>query len=425
MKRVAFHTLGCKMNFHETAYMEEQFRKKGYAVVPFRESADVYVVNTCTVTSVADSKCRQAIRRAKRRNPNSLVVATGCLSEVYPKELARVEEVDLILGNVEKFSIVDHVEDALRGSSERVRVKGIWSEKRFHPIPVEGYGERSRAFVKVQQGCELFCSYCIIPRARGRAVSEEPEKVVEQVRGLVERGYREVVLTGTQLGGYGKDLGNGVNLSLLLRKLLEIEGLSRLRLSSVEPVAFDGELIDIITSSERIAPHFHIPLQSGSRKVLSLMRRDYSPSFYESLILEIARRRPDACIGTDVMVGFPGEGEKEFEDTFNLIRRLPLSYLHVFPYSPRRGTVAFSLKGAVPWERASILRELGREKSFSYRSRFLGKERDAVLVKEKVALTDNYINVNLTESCGHPGRGLRVKIVKVGRERNENLGVAV
>ncbi len=429
MKRVAFYTLGCKMNFHETAYMEEQFLNRGYEVVSFDEEADVYVVNTCTVTSNADAKCRQVLRRAKRRNPDAFVVAVGCLSEVYPEQLERMEEVDLILGNVEKFDVVDFVEGGRRGTL----VKGIWKEKRFHRIPVSGYFSRARAFLKVQQGCELFCSYCIIPRARGRMVSENPDFVVEQVERLVDEGYKEIVLTGTQLGGYGKDFGDGTNLSSLLRRIIEVEGLVRVRLSSIEPVAFDEELIELITSEEKIAPHFHIPLQSGSDRILSLMRRNYTSERYESLIRDIVDRRPDVCIGTDVMVGFPGEGDLEFNQTLKLLERIPISYLHVFPYSPRKGTVSFNLKDSVPCnvkkERAKALRDLGSEKSFNYRRSFIGKERPAIVLGvkggETEVLTDNYIRVSVNGKGLEPGKEVVVKITGVGKSRNENVGEVV
>ena len=429
MRRVAFYTLGCKMNFHETAYMEEQFAKNGYEVVPFDREADVYVVNTCTVTSNADSKCRQVLRRARRKNPDAFVVAVGCLCEAYPEQLESMDEVDLILGNVEKFNVVNFVEAGRRGTF----VKGIWNERKFHRIPVSSYSGRARAFLKVQQGCELFCSYCIIPRVRGKIVSEEPDFVIKEVERLVSEGYKEIVLTGTQLGGYGKDFRDGTNLSSLLRKVVDVEGLVRIRLSSIEPIAFDEELIDLVTSTEKIAPHLHIPLQSGSSKVLSLMRRNYTSKDYESLILTIFEKRPDICIGTDVMVGFPGEGENEFKETYDLIERLPIAYLHVFPYSPRKGTVSFGMKDNIPCnvkkERAKALRELGEEKNLRYRLNFVGKERSSIVLKSKgertTVLTDNYIKVNVCESHFELREELKVKIVKVGMKREDNAGEVV
>ena len=421
------------MNIHETAYMEEQFKKAGYEVVPFDEVADVYVVNTCTVTHTADAKSRKALRKAKQRNPEALVVSTGCYSEVYPEEVEKVKEADFITGNVEKFRIVELVEKRMRGELPRVHVKGVWKDKRFYPLTLRQFEGKTRAFLKVQQGCELFCSYCIIPKARGAMVSMEPEEVLNQAKELVETGYREIVLTGTHLGAYGADLKKDWNLAKLVRKLVEIPGLYRLRLSSVEPLEFTDELIDVITSSEKVAPHFHIPLQSGSRTVLERMRRRYTPEDYRRVVEEILKRRPESCIGTDVMVGFPGETEEEFEETKRLIEELPLGYLHVFPYSKREGTVAAKMEDSVPpeakKERAKALREIGKEKSIAFRKQFLGKELEGLVLTElsgnrSVALTGNYINVILNRELP-PGRVVKFKLKKVGEKREENYGEVV
>ena len=431
MKRVAFYTLGCKMNFHETAYMEERFKEAGYKIVPFSEEADVYVINTCTVTSVADSKSRKAIRRAKSRNPNALVVVTGCYSEVYPEEVEKVKEADFITGNVEKFNIVDLVERRLKGELPRTYVKGVWKENLFYPLTIRHYEGKSRAFLKVQQGCELFCTYCIIPKARGRMVSLPPEEVLRQVKELVDSGYKEIVLTGTHLGAYGREFP-GWSLARLVEEIVKLP-LYRLRLSSVEPIEFTPHLIDVVTGSEKVAPHFHIPLQSGSKTVLERMKRRYSPEDYVKVVEEILKRRSDSCIGTDVMVGFPGETEEEFKETLELVESLPFGYLHVFPYSKRKGTVAAKLKDSVPpevkKERASVLREIGKEKSLEYRRRFLGRELPAVVLSEveggkSTALTDNYIRVILDRRF-EPGKVVKVRLKEVGQKREENYGEVV
>ncbi|WP_142935008.1 tRNA (N(6)-L-threonylcarbamoyladenosine(37)-C(2))-methylthiotransferase MtaB [Balnearium lithotrophicum] len=433
MRKIAFYTLGCKMNIHETAYMEERFKEAGYEVVPFEERADVYIINTCTVTHTADSKSRKAVRKAKSTNPESLVVVTGCYSEVYPEEVEKIEEADFITGNVEKFNIVGLVERRLRGELPRVYVKGVWKDGKFYPLTLRHYEGRTRAFLKVQQGCELFCSYCIIPKARGRMVSLPPEEVLKQAEELVSAGYKEIVLTGTHLGGYGVDLGGDWNLARLITKLVEIPNLYLLRLSSVEPVEFTDELIEVITSSEKVAPHFHIPLQSGSRTVLERMRRRYTPEEYRRVVEKIVSLRPESCIGTDVMVGFPGETEKEFEETRKLIEELPLGYLHVFPYSRREGTVASKLKDSVSpeekKERAKILREIGKEKSISFRKQFLGRKLEGLVLSEiegkrSRALTGNYINVILDKKVP-PGEVVRFKLKKVGEKREENYGEVV
>ena len=433
MKRVAFCTFGCKMNFHETAYMEEQFRKRGYEIVDFSEKADIYVVNTCTVTSVADAKSRKALRKAKHRNPEALVVATGCYSEVYPFDVECVKEVDLITGNVEKFQIVDIIEKRLKGEIPRLYLKGVWEEKRFYPLTIRHYEGKTRAFLKVQQGCELFCSYCIIPKARGRMFSEEPLKVLEQVKELVDAGYKEIVLTGTHLGGYGLDLDEDINLAKLIEKILEVSGLYRLRISSVEPIEFTDELIDVVTSFPKVAPHLHIPLQSGSDRILNLMRRRYTGKEFRKVIEKILSKNPDICIGTDVMVGFPGETKEDFESTKRLIEEIPFGYLHVFPYSPRKGTVASQMKDSVSSlekkERAAILREIGKEKSISYRKRFVGKELDSLVLSsledgKSVVLSGNYIRMVVDEEL-KPGEVVGVRLKEVGEKREENYGEVV
>ena len=433
MKKVAFYTLGCKMNFHETAYMEELFKKAGWEVVNFDEEADVYIVNTCTVTSTADAKSRKILRKAKQRNPKALVVATGCYSEVYPEEVEKVKEVDFITGNVEKFSILELVERRLKGELPRIHVKGVWKDSNFYPLTIRHYEGRTRAFLKVQQGCELFCSYCIIPKARGKMVSEKPQRVIEQVKELVDAGYKEIVLTGTHLGAYGVDLKDGWNLARLVKEIIKVPGLYRLRLSSVEPVEFSEELIEVVTGSSKVAPHLHIPLQSGSNKVLELMRRRYTAEDYRRVVEKILSLRPEICIGTDVMVGFPGEGKSEFEETKKLIEELPFGYLHVFPYSKREGTVAARMKDTVSHEekkeRAEILREIGKEKSIAYRERFLGRELDCIVLSSltdgrSTALSGNYIRVILSENL-KPGEVVKVKLTKVGEKREENYGEVV
>ncbi len=420
------------MNFHETAYMEERFKEAGYQVVPFDQEADVYVINTCTVTAVADSKSRKAIRRAKQRNPDALVVVSGCYSEVYPHEVEKVKEADFITGNAEKFNLHRLVEERLKGELPRTLVKGVWRDRRFYPLTLRHYEGKSRAFLKVQQGCELFCTYCVIPKARGKMLSLEPDKVLSQVRELVGSGYKEIVLTGTHLGAYGREF-EGWSLARLVEEIVKIPGLYRVRLSSVEPLEFTPHLIEVITGSEKVAPHFHIPLQSGSKTVLERMGRRYSPEDYERVVEDILLRRPDCCIGTDVMVGFPGESEGEFKETYNLLTSLPLGYLHVFPYSRRPGTVAARLKDSVPprvkKERASLLRELGTQKSLSYRRTFLGRELPAVVLSglgqgRSSALTDNYIRVILNREV-EPGRVVKVKLKEVKEKREENYGEVV
>ncbi|MEO2068059.1 MAG: tRNA (N(6)-L-threonylcarbamoyladenosine(37)-C(2))-methylthiotransferase MtaB [Desulfurobacteriaceae bacterium] len=428
MKKVAFCTFGCKMNFFETAYMEEQFRKMGYEIVDFSEKADIYIINTCTVTKLADSKSRKAIRRAKRQNPSALVVATGCYSEVYKEEVEKVEEADLITGNLEKFQIVDLIEKRLKGNLPRICVKGVWNEKNFYPLTIRSVEGRTRAFLKIQQGCELFCSYCVIPKARGRMLSLPLDEVIKQVEELVDAGYKEIVLTGTHLGAYGIDLKENINLAKLLKKLIEVPNLYRIRISSVEPMEFDDELIEVVTSSEKIAPHLHIPLQSGSNRILDLMRRRYSREEYRNVIEKILTKNNEICIGTDVMVGFPTESDEDFEETRKLIEEIPFGYLHVFPYSPRKRTVAYKMGDTVhpskKKERAEILRELGKEKSIAYRSRFIGKKLDGLVLEGKKVLTGNYITLKVDKEI-KAGEIANVVLESIGEEREENYGKVI
>jgi len=432
LKRVAFYTLGCKMNLHETAYMEEKFKEAGYEVVPFTEEADIYIINTCTVTSTADAKSRKAIRKAKQKNPNALVVATGCYSEVYPQKVEEVAEADFITGNVEKFQMVKLVEGRLRGELPRLFVKGVWRDRRFYPLTLRQYEGKSRAFLKVQQGCELFCTYCVIPKARGKMLSLPPQEVLKQVKELVDAGYKEIVLTGTHLGAYGKEF-EGWSLARLVEEIVKTPNLYRLRLSSIEPLEFTPHLIEVITSSEKVAPHFHIPLQSGSEGVLKRMGRRYTPRDYERVVEELLKRRPECAIGSDVMVGFPGESSEEFKETLEFVKSIPFSYLHVFPYSRREGTVASKYEDSVPpsvkKERASILREIGDRKSLEYRRRFLGRELPCVVLSEieggrSTALSDNYIRVILDRKV-EPGSVVKVRLKEVGQKREENYGEVV
>ncbi|WP_456437073.1 tRNA (N(6)-L-threonylcarbamoyladenosine(37)-C(2))-methylthiotransferase MtaB [Desulfurobacterium sp.] len=423
MKKVAFYTLGCKMNFHETAFIEEAFRKAGYTIVSFNDVADIYVINTCTVTVSADAKSRKAIRKAKNRNPEATVVVTGCYSEVYPEAVARMKEVDIVTGNVEKFNLIGIVERGEKG----VFVRGVWNVNKFQPLMNLDYGRKSRAFLKIQQGCESFCSYCIIPKARGRMLSERPEKVIDHVKMLTDAGYSEIVLTGTHLGAYGRELGD-VTLADLLEKLVQIPGDFWIRLSSIEPQEFSDKLLEVLTGSDKVAPHFHIPLQSGSDRILEKMGRKYTTSYYGALIEKLVNLKRDVCIGTDVMVGFPGETEEDFQNMKKFIEDLPFGYLHVFSYSPREGTKAALMKNDVPpvekKRRSKELIALSEEKSLQFRKSFVGKKLRAVSLNrsdKNVVLTGNYIQIEVDRRPF--SKFVDVVLEDVGRKREDNIGV--
>ncbi len=400
-KTVAFFTLGCKLNQFETFDLERQFVDRGYRVLPFSGEAAVYVVNTCTVTGKSDYRCRQTLRKARRRNPEGVVIAVGCYAQTQPGKLAGMPEVDFVLGNSEKGDIFSHlpeIEGARRETTTAV------TEKPAAPFgEIAGFGDHTRAFVKIQDGCDSRCSYCIVPSARGASRSRPAGEVRRQLDLLLSQGYREIVLTGVHLGRWGRDLSPSDNLAALLRSLITIPGLERLRLSSIEPTEFSPALLDIL-SSERICPHLHVPLQSGSGKILRSMRRPYTPETYAGLIEELVGRLPDCGLGADVIVGFPGEGEEDFLATRDLIDRLPLSYLHVFPYSKRPGTDAAVMPGEVPAEekdrRGAELRRLGKSKSSAYQRARLGRTyrtliegRQAGSTKVAKGLTGNYLKV--------------------------------
>lgn len=399
-KTVAFFTLGCKLNQFETFDLERQFRDRGYRAVPFTGPAGVYVVNTCTVTGKSDYRCRQTIRKARRLNPDSTVIAVGCYAQTQPGALAGMPEVDFVLGNSGKGDIFGHLEGT---GKERVQVEVLTKTAAAPFGEISGFGSHTRAFVKIQDGCDSRCSYCIVPLARGPNRSRPADDVLRQSALLVEQGYREIVLTGVHLGTWGRDLSPPSTLAALLPRIVDLPGLDRLRLSSIEPTEFTPELMEVLTS-EKVCPHLHVPLQSGSSKVLRAMGRPYDPRSYGRLVEELAGRIPDLGLGTDVISGFPGEGEEEHGETLALIEALPFSYLHVFPYSVRPGTAAAGLPGHVPPEeregRAAALRRLGREKAGAYRTRRLGRTYRTLIETQpdretglSRGLTGNYLKV--------------------------------
>ncbi|SFQ99778.1 tRNA (N(6)-L-threonylcarbamoyladenosine(37)-C(2))-methylthiotransferase MtaB [Desulfoscipio geothermicus] len=403
-KKVALTTLGCKVNQYESEALEELFRRRGYTVVDFDEPADVYIINTCTVTHLGDRKSRQLIRRAGRTNPGALVVVTGCYAQTAPDEVLEVEGVDVVVGSGNRANIVDLVEKAVKGCKVNA-VLDITQCREFEELPGEARQGRVRAFLKIQEGCENFCSYCIIPYARGPLRSRPPESVLAGVRDLVERGFREIVLTGIHTGAYGRERDDGTNLVRLLEKLARVPGLARLRLSSVEPNDITPELLELMASGAPFCRHLHIPLQSGDDSILKKMKRRYNTDFYRKLLEQVREKIPNAGVTTDIMVGFPGEREEHFRNTCAFAGEMRFSGLHVFKYSPRRGTPAAKypeqVAPGVKDERSRELIAIGRELARSFASRYLDKTVE-VLVEQAVAsekgnlyegLTDNYVRV--------------------------------
>lgn len=399
--RFLIQNFGCRAAQADGAALAQRLMERGMAPAACAREADLVILNTCTVTAAADQDVRQAVRRAHLENPGARILVTGCYAQRAPEELVRLDGVTWVVGNTHKHRIHEIVsEPGAVPYHGQIYVGDIFAETEFVTAPVEETaGDRTRPNLKVQDGCNNRCSFCIIPFVRGRSRSAPPGVVIEQVRRLAER-YREIVLSGINLGRWGRDLGGRLRLVDLLRRLLEETPVARIRLSSVEPMDLSSELLDLMAASERIAKHVHAPLQTGSDRILRLMRRRYRAHHYASRILEARRRMPLAAIGADVMVGFPGETEEDFEANRRFIESLPFTYLHVFTYSARPGTPAAAMSGQVPMrvrkERNRMLRELAAEKNLAFRREMVGRRLSAVTLGDgRRALTDNYLEVEL------------------------------
>lgn len=372
MKTVAIATLGCKTNQFESAAMIEQFGNAGYTMVNFTEPADIYVINSCTVTARSDAETRRLIRRARRLNPEARIVATGCYAQVSPDELTRMPEVDVVLGNMEKL------DSSLLADAAENRVGDVDSKTKIPPLRLTSFAEHTRAFLQVQNGCNTFCSYCIVPFARGRSRSVAPGEVLDGIRRLIDNGFQEIVLTGIHLGAYGLDLSPDDSLEGLIRRILDETDLQRLRIGSVDPNEFSEDLISLCAASPAICHHFHIPLQSGCDSVLQRMGRPYNSVFFSELLTKLVNAMPDSFIGSDVIAGFPGETGQEFETTCALIEALPFADLHVFPYSKRPKTKAAVMPGHLQPitinQRAARLRAIAADKKKQFLERNVGRE---------------------------------------------------
>ncbi|HEY3307439.1 MAG TPA: tRNA (N(6)-L-threonylcarbamoyladenosine(37)-C(2))-methylthiotransferase MtaB [Desulfuromonadaceae bacterium] len=418
MKQVAITTLGCKTNQFESAAMIEQFVKAGYDVVPFSESADIYVINSCTVTAKTDAETRRLIRRARRLNPQARIIATGCYAQVAAGDLERMPEVDSVLGNMEKQDIAHFVE------AGKSHVSDIATEQSAGTLELSSFAEHTRAFLQIQNGCNSFCSYCIVPYARGRSRSVPVNQVLEGIRNLAANGYQELVLTGIHLGAYGLDLATRASLTELVAHIESSGLVPRLRIGSIEPNELDDELISLMSRSAVICPHLHLPLQSGSNAVLKRMGRHYTESLFGELIAKVTAALPDVFLGADVIAGFPGETEEEFAETFRLIQDLPFSDLHIFPYSRRPGTKAAELPGQVPTgivkKRAEELRNLASKKKREFLTKQTGRKLQ-VLVQGYDAenglcrgLARNYATVSFAGNQDMRNREIEVLVTGLG-----------
>ncbi len=379
---VAVVTLGCKTNQFESAAMSEQLKGAGYRPVDFEAGAELVIVNTCTVTAATDSQSRNLIRRARRMNPQARVVVTGCYAQVDPEALAQLPGVALVIGNEEKQDFLQRL-TSVEQSGQQVQVSDIRSVGEASSLPLSSFSQRSRAFVQIQNGCDAFCSYCIIPYARGRSRSVALADVVSQVEKLSQAGYPEIVLTGIHIGNYGQDLQPRLDLLTLLQQIEKSSFSGRLRLGSIEPTELPDRLLDYVAAADWICPHYHIPLQAGDDEILQRMNRHYTTAYFQELLESIRQRQPDAAIGLDIITGFPGESDAQFERSCDFLGQLPFSHLHVFPFSRRPGTPAAEITGQLPGDiikqRAARLRQIGERKYVDYCHRFIGKELEVVI----------------------------------------------
>jgi threonylcarbamoyladenosine tRNA methylthiotransferase MtaB len=432
-KTVALFTLGCKVNQYETEAVSEIFEKEGYEVIDFQEKADVYVINTCTVTNLSDRKSRQIIKRAKKTNEDAIVIVMGCYAQTAPQEVESIPGVNLVMGTKERGRIIDYINEIKANSNDTINaVSNIMLSRDFEELNIESYKERTRAFLKIQEGCNQFCSYCIIPYARGPIRSRSPEGIIKEVKKLATYGFKEVVLTGIHLASYGKDINSfqdkerNITILDIIKMIHEIEGIERIRLGSLEPSTITEEFVNEAGQLRKLCPHYHISLQSGCDETLKRMNRRYNTDYFRWAVKHLRDNIKDVAITTDVMVGFPGETEEEFQKTYGFLKKINFSDMHVFKFSPRKGTHAATYKDQVTYEkkeeRSNLVLSLAKENAFRFNKSFLGRTMPVLIEKETNKDSDlfeghtaNYIKV-LCEGK----ENLRGKIAAVILEKAED-----
>ncbi len=427
--KVALYTLGCRVNSYESEAMAEKFIKEGYEVVSFDEFSDVYVINTCTVTNMGDKKSRQMIGRARRHNPEAIIAVVGCYSQIASDEIAQIEGVDVVLGSRNKGDIVYWVNRAREESKQVVEVKDVLKNNKFEQLAINEYQDKTRAFLKIQDGCNRFCSYCLIPFARGGVCSKEPEEILKEVKELSKNGFKEIILSGVHTASYGVDLEGNWDLVKILEEINKIEGIERIRIGSIDPTFFTEGVIEKICKLEKMCPHFHLSLQSGCDATIRRMNRKYTAQEYKDVVENLRKYMKDVSITTDIIVGFPGESNVEFEATYEFLKGIKLSKMHIFKYSKRTGTKAaempFQVDGLIKEERSKKLIELNNALEVEFMEKFIGREmrvlyEEAISGKENtyVGYTENYIKV-ITESY----ENLEGKIVptKLAAVKQENM----
>jgi threonylcarbamoyladenosine tRNA methylthiotransferase MtaB len=422
-RKVAYYTLGCKLNFSETSTISRLFDDAGYAKVDFEDRPDIYIINTCSVTENADKKCKQLVKRAMGINPEAFVVVIGCYAQLKPDEIASIPGVDMVLGANEKFNLIEHIKQLeLKNNHARIFNENIKNTTDF--VPAFSFGDRTRSFLKVQDGCDYFCTFCTIPLARGKSRNASIQETVNEARKIAETDIKEVVLTGVNIGDFGQS--GEENFVGLIRELDKVEGIDRYRISSIEPNLLNNEIIDFcLNESKRFVPHFHIPLQSGNDRLLKAMRRKYKRSLYAERVAQIKSIRPDACIGVDVIVGFPGETDEEFLDSMNFLKNLDISYLHIFTYSERANTTALKLGDPVPMnvrkERSKQLHILSEKKKRAFYESQLGTERSILFEQEEdegmmYGFTENYVKVKMPYNAALVNTFCTLKLESIDRD---------
>jgi len=429
MKKVAINTLGCKANQLESSILADDLVKYGYEVVKFNEIADFYIINTCSVTGKSDNNSRYYIRQAKRRNPAARIIVTGCYAQVAAEEIRQLEDVDLIIGNTEKQSLVELLNNSelFDDSEPQILVSDIMQEKEFKDKKVLSASGRTRANIKIQDGCNFRCSYCIVPYARGNSRSNNLNDILEQVELITGQGFQELVLSGIHLGQWGLDLKPKSSLANLIKEIEQVEGLKRFRLSSIDPMEFTDDLIETLINSKKFCRHLHISLQSGNNEILKLMRRRYSVEYYSDLINNLTRNIPNLAIGSDIIVGFPGETDEFFNDTYKNLENLPISYIHVFTYSKRKGTPAAKMENQIPQEikkiRNNKLTELAAGKNLKFRRGQLNQELEVLIELTRDRKTgllkgrsDNYIPVLINGKDDLKNKLIKVVITEIDQD---------
>ena len=383
---VAFATLGCRVNHYETEAMTEKFLREGYEITEFDNLADVYVINTCSVTNMSDKKSRQIIGRARRKNENAVIAAVGCYSQVSPDEVSKIDGVDVVLGTRNKGDVVYYVNKAKDEGKMQVAVGEVLKNKTFEELNIEEYQDKTRAFLKIQDGCNRFCTYCLIPYTRGRTCSKDPDKVLEEIKRLEEHGFKEIILSGIHTASYGVDLEGDVTLISLLQEIEKLDGIERVRIGSIEPSFFTDEVIEKMRHMKKLCPQFHLSLQSGCDETLKRMNRRYTAKEYEEAVYKIRENLKDASITTDVIVGFPGETDEEFNETYKFLERIKLTKTHIFKFSPRKGTKAENMPnqvdGTIKEKRSKALIELNNKNEGEFSESLVRREMDVLVEKE-------------------------------------------